>query len=97
VYVATIIESVFGVEDDEAKASTTETNSQGRDDLKETPLDAERSHEAGIAESIRKLRELEKDRPLWEDDACKGRLVSVLINRSDLPRLGGDEKKKSSD
>ena len=64
--VDTIIESVFEVEEDEAKASTTETYSEGTDDLKETPLEFEHSHEAEIAESIRKLRELEKDRPLWE-------------------------------
>lgn len=65
-YADTVIEPVFEVEEDEAKASTTETNSQGTDDLDETPLEAERTHEAEIAESIRKLRELEKDRPLWE-------------------------------
>ncbi|KAG9316377.1 hypothetical protein JVU11DRAFT_2410 [Chiua virens] len=62
--------SVSGVEDDqaedEATATTTEASSQGTDGWAETPLEANPSHEAEVAESIRKLRELEKDRPLWE-------------------------------
>ncbi|KAF8135692.1 hypothetical protein EV363DRAFT_1321334 [Boletus edulis] len=61
-------ESVFEVEEDEAKASTPETHSQETDD---PPLETSRSREAEIAESIRKLRELEKDRPLWEAERKK--------------------------
>lgn len=61
-----IIESVSEVDEEEAEASTTETDSQGNDGLGGTPMDAGHSHEAGIAESIRKMRELEKDRPIWD-------------------------------
>ncbi|KAG6378162.1 hypothetical protein JVT61DRAFT_13852 [Boletus reticuloceps] len=61
-------ESVFEVEEDEAKAGTPETHSQETDD---PPLETSRSREAEIAESIRKLRELEKDRPLWEAERKK--------------------------
>ena len=66
VCVDTVIGSVNEVDEDEAKASTAETHFQGSDDLGETPLEAGPSHEAEVAESIRKLRELEKDRPIWE-------------------------------
>ncbi|KAH0827525.1 hypothetical protein J3R83DRAFT_4238 [Lanmaoa asiatica] len=59
-------ESAFEVEEDEAKASTTEAYSQPKDALGETPVEGGGSHEDEIAESIRKLRELEKDRPIWE-------------------------------
>lgn len=59
------IESASEVED-EAEASTTETHSHGNDGLGEMPSEAGLLHEAEIAESIRKLRQLEKDRPLWE-------------------------------
>lgn len=67
-YVDTIIESVPEVEEEEAKYGNPETHSQGTDD---PPLEADHSHEAEIAESIRKLRELEKDRPLWEAERRK--------------------------
>ncbi|KAG8213709.1 hypothetical protein J3R82DRAFT_10409 [Butyriboletus roseoflavus] len=59
-------ESVEEVEEDETKASTAEAQSQGKDGLGETPLETTDSHVAEIAESIRKLRDLEKDRPIWE-------------------------------
>lgn len=65
-YVNTIIESVFEVDEDETRVGSTETHSQVKDGPGETPLEARDSHEAEIAESIRKLRELEKDRPIWE-------------------------------
>lgn len=64
----TIIESVPEVDEDEAIASTTETQSQGTDD---PLLETGRTREDEIAESIRKMRELEKDRPLWEVERQK--------------------------
>lgn len=65
-YIDKIIEPVFEVEEEETKASTAEAYSQGKDSLGETPLEAADSHGAEIAESIRKLRDLERDRPIWE-------------------------------
>ncbi|KAN0090905.1 hypothetical protein V8E55_004471 [Tylopilus felleus] len=61
-------ESVPEVDEDEAIASTTETQSQGTDD---PLLETGRTREDEIAESIRKMRELEKDRPLWEVERQK--------------------------
>jgi len=61
-----LIESVFEDGEDEVETASTETHSQvNNDDPGKAPLEAD-SREAEIAESIRKLRELEKDRPLWE-------------------------------
>lgn len=61
------VEPVEELNEDQADAGTTETQSQDNSDLGETPTEAGFSHEAEIAESIRKLRELERDRPLWEE------------------------------
>ena len=59
---------MFEAEEDEAQANTTEAHSQGPDD---PSSGASHSREDEIAESIRKLRELEKDRPLWEEQRKK--------------------------
>lgn len=63
-HVDTVKESVFEDGEDEVNTASTETHSQV-DDSGKVPPEAD-SREAEIAESIRKLRELEKDRPVWE-------------------------------
>ena len=90
-YVDTIIESAFGVEEDEAKSSTTKTKSQGTDDPKETLLDVERPHEAEILLNMfASLANLRRTYRYGKYDACNGRLVSALKNRSDLRKLSSD-------
>ncbi|KAF9222556.1 hypothetical protein BS17DRAFT_880975 [Gyrodon lividus] len=64
-------ESVYEANEEEAEVNTSEANSQGRDDRDETPLHPEAARETEIAESIRKLRELERDLPLWEEQRKK--------------------------
>ncbi|KIJ67930.1 hypothetical protein HYDPIDRAFT_107472 [Hydnomerulius pinastri MD-312] len=52
---------------DDVENGIPKARSTGQEDPRETGLDPGPIREAEIAESIRKLRELDQDRPLWEE------------------------------
>ncbi|KAF8844665.1 hypothetical protein BDN67DRAFT_921376, partial [Paxillus ammoniavirescens] len=64
-------ESIHEINQDEAEFDAPDADTQEPDCPGETPLDPEVAREAEIAESIRRLRELERDRPLWEEQRKK--------------------------
>ncbi|KIK99312.1 hypothetical protein PAXRUDRAFT_132332 [Paxillus rubicundulus Ve08.2h10] len=64
-------ESIHEIDQDETEFKAPEADSQEPDCPGEIPLDPEAAREVEIAESIRRLRELERDRPLWEEQRKK--------------------------
>ncbi|KAF9244937.1 hypothetical protein BU15DRAFT_71296 [Melanogaster broomeanus] len=89
-------ESLYELNEDEAEVGTPELDSQGQDGPDETPLDPEAAREAEIAESIRKLRELERDRPLWEDQR-KRREAQERAEEQERQRLKAEEHRKKQE